>query len=69
MLLEGYETFLRGLGKGESATLIAYRNFATEVGHNPSKGPEDSTKHYRTWKPVLDEYQEQHGLERVSWFQ
>lgn len=67
LLLRGYMEFLQNLGVKDPVDQ-AYRNFATEVGHNPSSGNSDSTRHYRTWRPVLDQYQEQHALPVVSWF-
>jgi len=67
ILLQAYSDYLKSIGV-KDAVKQAYHNFATAVGHNPSTGTTASTRHYRTWRPVLDNYQQQHNLERVSWF-
>jgi len=67
LLLQGYMKFLQDLGVKDPISQ-AYRDFATEVGHNPSSGTNDSTRHYRTWRSVLNQYQEQYALPVVSWF-
>ena len=65
LLLQGYMEFLQNLGVKDPVGQ-AYSDFATEVGHNPSSGTDDST--YRTWRPVLNQYQERHALPVISWF-
>ena len=69
LLLEGYAAMLRELGKGDSAVLQAYDDFATVIGHHPSIEPAEITPHYLTWNSVLDAYQKQHGLEKASWLE
>lgn len=62
LLLKTYERFLRKKDK-ENPVNITYMNFAYEIACNPPDG-----RHYRTWKPVLDSYQEENNLPVAEWF-
>lgn len=67
ILLNAYADYLKKMGVEDSIGRT-YKNFATEVSHNPSTGTDEATKYYRTWRLVLNTYQRVHRLERVSWF-
>lgn len=71
MLLETYVSALleqQIVHTKKSAVKRAYENFAIDVGHHPSKGTHAQTLVYRTWRSVLDKFQEQHHLTKAYWF-
>ncbi|MBI5390732.1 hypothetical protein HZB02_04530 [Candidatus Woesearchaeota archaeon] len=61
LLLESYRELLQNLGVKDPVGQ-AYRNLASELKQRPSVGTASTTLHYRTWRLVLDQYQEKNAL-------
>ncbi len=66
ILLDAYVDYLHQCGV-ENSERKAYHHFATTVGQYSSRSQKE-TNFYKTWRKVLDTYQEKHRLQQVSWF-